>query len=215
MRISDWSSDVCSSDLMRVGLTREGVAEWGFRQEVPKEARLERARHMRLSGRFRADFNYSNLCYIALGLATERLSNRSLNELMLEAIFEPAGMGDSLSSGFGSPPPPGCAEPHMPIDGAARRVAELTGPNSEGSARVYLSARDAVKWMEWLIAADRAPDGQAQQALATIMSPQTAIGAADLRQAPEGGETAYGMGFVITNFAGGRLLSHEIGRAHV
>src|SRR3546814_12028877 len=92
MRISDWSSDVCSSDLMRVGLTREGVAEWGFRQEVPKEARLERARHMRLSGRFRADFNYSNLCYIALGLATERLSNRSLNELMLEAIFEPAGM---------------------------------------------------------------------------------------------------------------------------
>src|SRR3546814_12836335 len=63
---------------MRVGLTREGVAEWGFRQEVPKEARLERARHMRLSGRFRADFNYSNLCYIALGLATERLSNRSL-----------------------------------------------------------------------------------------------------------------------------------------
>src|SRR3546814_2563672 len=77
---------------MRVGLTREGVAEWGFRQEVPKEARLERARHMRLSGRFRSDFNYSNLCYIALGLATERLSNRSLNELMLEAIFEPAGM---------------------------------------------------------------------------------------------------------------------------
>src|SRR3546814_14617244 len=62
--------------------------------------------------------------------------------------------------------------------------------------------------MEWLIAADRASEGQAQQALATIMSPQTAIGAADLRQAPEGGETAYGMGFVITNFAGGRLLSH-------
>src|SRR3546814_13824358 len=65
--------------------------------------------------------------------------------------------------------------------------------------------------MEWLIAADRAPDGQAQQALAKTMSPQTAIGAADLRQAPEGGETASGMGFVITNFAGGRLLSNGVG----
>src|SRR3546814_17859655 len=95
---------------------------------------------------------------------------------MLEWIFEPAGMGDSLSSGFGSPPPPGCAEPHMPIDGATLRVAELTGPTPAGSARVYLSARDAVKWMEWLMAADRAHAGPGPQDLAAHMPQQTAFG---------------------------------------
>src|SRR3546814_12600439 len=71
-RLSDESltKKVTFRDLagMRVGLTREGVAAWGFRQGVPKEARLERARHLRLSGRFRAAFNYTHICYIAIGL---------------------------------------------------------------------------------------------------------------------------------------------------
>lgn len=193
---------------MRVGLTREGVAEWGIRQELPKQVRLARARHMHLSGRFRSDFSYSNLCYIALGLAAERLSRRSLDALMREVVFEPADMKGALSSGFGSPPPADRAEPHLPIDGSARRVAELTGPNSEGSARVYLCARDAVKWMNWLIGAGAKSDGRGARALATIMTPQIPIDPADLRQAPEGGKAAYGMGLVITNFAGTQLFSH-------
>src|SRR3546814_20292728 len=36
---------------MRVGPTREGVAEWGYSQEVTKEATLEHVRQLRPPGR--------------------------------------------------------------------------------------------------------------------------------------------------------------------
>src|SRR3546814_18134719 len=55
-RLSDESlrKKVTFRDLagMRVGLTREGADDWGFRQDVPKEARRDRALYKRRSGRF-------------------------------------------------------------------------------------------------------------------------------------------------------------------
>lgn len=82
---------------MTAGLGRDGIAEWGFSQEAPKAERIARARHMPVAGRPGADFAYSNLCYIALGLALERLTGRSLARLLRERIFQPLGMTDTKS----------------------------------------------------------------------------------------------------------------------
>jgi len=186
---------------MRVGLTRDGVAEWGFRQDAPTAERLARARHMALVAPFRDRVSYSNLCYIALAMAAAQKAGRPFAALFDEIIARPLGLKDSWSEGFGAPPRTAPAQPHMPLGGVARPVRELTGPNSEGSARIYLSARDATRWMGFLLAAfagsEIGPLGAADVAM--MMSPQAVERAPDRRLAPLGGNyVAYFLGLSIT-----------------
>lgn len=99
----------------------------------------------------------------------------------------------------------------MPDGQFALPVPDLTGPNSEGSARVHLSARDAITWLRFLLNASRGGAGPLTDAARTIMSPAADIAVPDPRRAPEGARCAYGMGMFATGFAGGRLLHHSGG----
>lgn len=193
---------------MRIGLSRAGIAEWGMRQDAAKSDRLARARHMELSARFRDRFSYSNLCYVALSLAAERLSGQSFPELVGE-LTAPLGMQATVSAGFGVEPPAG-ASPHLPLDGRPMPVRELTGPNSEGSARIHLDGNDALRWLRFLVdglaGSDAGPLRAA--ALAKMAAPAAAVAEPDRRLAPEGGACTYGMGFYAAAFLGRRLLRH-------
>src|SRR5690606_22414879 len=119
---------------LRVGIARDGIAEWGMRQDLPKPARLARARHMPMAAPFRTRFSYSNLCYIALSLAAERLAGKPYPALVRDTLCAPLGMQDSYSAGFDVAPGADAALPHMPSAGTPVAVRDLTGPNSEGSA---------------------------------------------------------------------------------
>ena len=196
---------------MRIGLSRAGIAEWGMRQDVPKRERLARARHMELSAGFRDRFSYSNLCYVALSLAAERLSGRAYPELV-RTLAVPLGMQATVSAGFGVEAPTG-AVPHLPLDGRPTPVRELTGPNSEGSARIYLNGDDALRWISFLLdglaGSDAGPLRAA--ALAEMAAPAAAVPGPDRRLAPEGGDCSYGMGFYTSAFLDQRLLRHAGG----
>jgi CubicO group peptidase (beta-lactamase class C family) len=215
LRFSDAAADNgCTfRDLatMRVGLARDGIAEWGIRQQLPREERLARARHMDFVAPFRSRFSYSNLCYIALSLAAERLAGQPYAQLVQDLICAPLGLSDTSSAGFGTLPPASAAIPHLPVAGATRGVRDLTGPNSEGSARIHLSGRDAIRWMRFLLDAlggsDAGPlSAAAVTAMATPFAPVTDP---DVRMAPQDGAgCAYGMGLFVTMLHGRRLLRH-------
>lgn len=193
---------------MRIGLSRAGIAEWGMRQDLPKASRLARARHMALAAGFRERFSYSNLCYIALALAAERVSGRPFPQLLRE-LTAPLGMHETVSAGFGVEPRASAA-PHLPVDGRPSAVRDLTGPNSEGSARIHLSGGDALRWLRFLLAglagSDAGPLRSAR--LAEMAEPAASIPEPEGRLAPEGGRCAYGMGFYLATFLGQRLLRH-------
>lgn len=197
---------------LRVGLGRDGIAEWGIDQHMPREARLARARHMAFAAPFRERFSYSNLCYIALALASERLGGRPYSSLVQQLFCAPLGLGDSFSAGFSASVDAGvgAALPCLAIDGNPVRVRDLTGPNSEGSARIHLSARDAGAWMRFLLEAlagsDRGPLSAA--AVADMASAHAAVRDADVRTAPGGDAWAYGMGLYTGRLNGRRLLRH-------
>lgn len=197
---------------LRVGLSRDGIAEWGMRQDLPKPARLARARHMGAAAPFRERFSYSNLCYIALSLAAERLAGKPYPALVQELICEPLGLLDSYSAGFGVAPGANAALPHMPQAGASPlAVRDLTGANSEGSARMHLSGRDAALWLRFLLGALDGSDAGPLPAAAVkaMATPHVTVPDPDIRMAPEqGAACAYGMGMFVTTWHGHTLLRH-------
>lgn len=193
---------------MRVGLGRAGIAEWGIRQDMSRSERLAHGRHIGLVRPFRDGFNYSNLGYIALGLAAERLSGRPYADLVHDLVCQPLGMTRTASIVEGVPAD--AAAPRMPIMGRMVEVRELTGANSEGSARIHMSADDAATWIRFLLLALRGEnDAPLSAAVRDMGRPWSPIPAADVRQAPEGdGQAAYGMGLAISRLRDGPLLRH-------
>lgn len=194
---------------MRTGLSRDGIAEWGIKQDLPKDQRVARSRHMAMMSGFRQRFTYSNLAYIAIGLAIERLTGHSLADVQRELLFQPLGMADVWSGSTQSGTPENICRPVVSFGEMAVRVEDLTGPNSEGSARIHLSARAAIPWLGFLLEISSGNlRSKAAKSHAEVFNPQTNIQAAEVRWAPEGGPCSYGMGFFISQFRGHRLLHH-------
>lgn len=196
---------------MRLGLGRGGIAEWGIDQRLAKGARLGRAAHMAWDAGFREGFAYSNLCYIALALAAERLAGRPYPELARDWIFAPLEMRGAVSAGFGVAAPPEAASPYLPIGGVPTPVRELTGPNSEGSARVYGSGHDALCWIRFLLEALAGSDAGPLPArsVAAMATPWALMREADPRHSPDGAPwCAYGMGLFLTTLHGRPLYRH-------
>lgn len=191
---------------MRTGLGREGVAEWGFDQRRPRTERLARARFMPLIRQPETGFTYSNLGYIALGLALERTTGRSINELLESMFFAPLGLRESFSAGFGVRVPDGAHAPAIDVGGSPVSVEDLTGPNSEGSARVHLSPRDALAWLGHL--AERLNEGPGRTGLSGLGHPHTAIAPDDMPLCPPADSSAYGCGLFMSDSRGTRLLHH-------
>lgn len=195
---------------MRTGLGRAGVAEWGIRQDIPASDRLAFGRHIGLAAPFRDRFSYSNLSYIALALAGERLAGRPYAELVRALVLEPLGMARTMSAGQGQPVPADAAEPQMPFRGRMVGVRELTGPNSEGSARIHMPATDAAVWLRSLLSSLRGSDEDPLAGVVRDMArPWAPAPAADRRQAPEGdGQAAYGMGLALSRLRDAPLVRH-------
>lgn len=191
---------------MRTGLGRDGIAEWGFDQKRPKSDRVSRARFMSRISLPGSGFTYSNLGYIALGLALERASGRRLGDLLSALFFDPLKMHDSRSAGADVDVLEYVHLPSLDVGGAAVAVPELTGPNSEGSARIYLSPRDALLWINHLIEQTQVERGHAS--LSELARPQTPVTAIEMPFCPPMESNAYGCGLFIGNLQGKRILHH-------
>jgi len=184
---------------MRLGLSRDGIAEWGFRPEAPVEQRLARAGALPFETPFRDRFSYSNVNYIALACATARLSGMSFAQCLRQLVFEPAGLHDATVENSTRN-----AWPHLPYGGAMVAVPELTGVNSQGSARIHLSARDAAAWLAFNIQqATERRDGGAE-----LFQPQSLVrataAASEALVAPWG----YGFGWFLSGSGETALFHH-------
>lgn len=185
---------------MRLGLSRAGIAEWGFRPDAPVLQRLARARGMALDTPFRDRFSYSNLGYIALAALTARLAGMDYARCMEQLVFAPRGLRRARLR-----PQRDAALPHLPVDGRMAPVPELTGESSEGSARVHICASDAVSWLAYLLRAARGGEGGA---MTELFRPQIPL--RPTAEARDGLPVAwaYGFGWHISAFKGRTVFNH-------
>ena len=185
---------------MRLGLTRAGIAEWGFRPDAPVLQRLARVSGMRFDAPFRDRFSYSNLNYIALAAVTARLVGADYARCMEQLVFLPRGLTRARLR-----PQRDTALPHLPVDGRMVPVPELTGESSEGSARVHICAADAVSWLSYLLRAVKGGEGKA---MSELFRPQIPV-----RPSAEAGDGlpaawAYGFGWHISAYKGRTVFIH-------
>lgn len=206
-----WLNDHCSfRDLaaMRVGLSRQGLPEWGVAADMDVRERLSRVRHLPRSAPFRERFTYSNLCYVALGLAASRSGDTSLADLFESEVTRPLGLKHSAFSAGSA----NClaASAYLPIGDVLTPVRELTGPSSYGSAGIVLSAVDAAVWLKELCEAARgSTHGKLDGAiLREMMMPVTPLAASDGVPALYPERHFYGYGFFVGEWLGRRLVRH-------
>lgn len=185
---------------MRLGLSRAGIAEWGFRPDVPVLQRLARARGMAFDTPFRDRFSYSNLGYIALAAVTARLAGMDYARCMEQLVFAPRGLRRARLR-----PQRDKALPHLPVDGRMAPVPELTGESSEGSARVHICASDAVSWLAYLL---RAAGGGEGAAMTELFKPQIPLRPAAETRDGSPAAWAYGFGWHISAFKGRTVFNH-------
>lgn len=185
---------------MRLGLSRDGIAEWGFRPDAPVLARLSRAGGMTFDAPFRDHFCYSNIGYIALAVATARLAGIDYARCMQELVFVPGGLKHAALN-----PGKNAAQPHLPIADRMQPVPELTGDNSQGSARVHLCAQDAAAWLSYMLHAARGAEGPA---MLQAFQPQIAVRPPMDFNNGLPMALAYGFGWSISSFRGRRLYNH-------
>ncbi len=194
-----WTARHCTfRDLagMRVGLTRDSIAEWGFRPDAPVETRLRRVRDMRFVAPFRDRFSYSNLNYIALATAAARIAGAPYHACLERLVLGPLKLVRAEATAE-------AVHPHMPIAGQMTPVPELTGDNSHGSARVYLSAEDAAVWLDHMLQlCVAAPNGGSELfACQSVVRPRS-------RSAEMPSVWGYGFGWMLAEHDGRQIHSH-------
>jgi D-aminopeptidase len=139
-------------------------------------------------------WNYNNGAYVLLSTAIERVTGRSLADVLRERIFEPVGMRDTLLHAFDDRFLPNSATLHMTSrDGHFER--SNLGTTLAGDGGIVSTIDDMLRWLAHM----DAPVVGTAATWRTMKSPQTL---------ENGTSTGYGLGLITDHYRGVETLSH-------
>ncbi|MBK8097160.1 MAG: serine hydrolase [Planctomycetes bacterium] len=191
----------------RCGLkTFAGDLLW-YGTSYPEAEVLARMAKLPITQRFREEFGYQNLMYMAAGMVLQRATGQSWEDLLEERLLRPLGMNDSRACAQRLPADAEIALPH--IDG--KPVPDHLFSAAKAAASMYSSVRELTAWIRMLLANGRWQDQAllAPPALAEMWRPHVGIGSGsgattdDLR--------GYGMGWFLYVENGKKLVEHDGG----
>lgn len=140
---------------------------------------------------------YNNGGYLLLSAAIERIAEQSLEEVMRQRIFGPAGMYDTMLRRWDTDFVPNSAALHM-TDSKGRYVRSYLGMELTGDAGVVSTVDDMLRWLAHM---DEPRVGNSATWKA-MKAPQSLA---------NGTSTAYGMGLVTDTYRGVNILYHDGG----
>jgi D-aminopeptidase len=139
-------------------------------------------------------WNYNNGGYMMLSAAIERITGRSLEEVLHERIFVPVGMYDTLLRRFDTDFVPNSATPHMTKQTGGFEKSYL-GSAADGCGGVISTVDDMLRWLAHM---DAPWVGQAPT-WALMKAPQYLA---------NGCSTGYGLGLMNRRHRGVATLGH-------
>lgn len=189
----------------RAGLARNDLA-WIMNPSWSREELVSRLGQLPLCGELRAQWQYSNFGYALAGLAMERASGTSYDELLTTRIFDPAGMHRTRPISLRGADPDQ-AEPYLVRDGVAVPTAWRVMPGMAPAGGVLTCAEDSVRWL--LVQLGHGPiDADVVRRTHHLRVP-VPPGAELLF--PELRLYGYAMGWMVATLRGRRLLWHSGG----
>jgi CubicO group peptidase (beta-lactamase class C family) len=174
---------------------------------------LRRARHLPSSGRFRADYGYHNVMYIAAGEVVTAASGVSWDDFLADRLFRPLGMTRSTTRSAIVDTRDNVATSHTRVDGAVTAVARRNYDNIGGAGAVWSSAHDMGQWVR-LQLGDGSLGGArilSSAALREMHTPQTLIRSDSVseRLFPDTHFRAYGLGWNVQDYRGRKMVHHS------
>lgn len=131
----------------RIGVVRGGLIDFGLANHFSYDEIARRIGHARRTGTFRGTFSYCNAAFNVAVLAMQRITSRSLGDLLDQYLFQPLGMQDT-SLGSNARNAVGRARAHT-ID-RTDAVVEIDEDDDwvrPGAGGLLSSARDQQRWL--------------------------------------------------------------------
>jgi len=176
----------------RVGLSRAHLAEFG--SDLSRAEVLARAVDAPKLAEFRTRHCYSNLGFVITAEVVSRLAGEPFDRFVAGRFLEPLAMADSTAAARGWRAIANVADPHQEWDYRQIPVMPLDSDNFMGAGSLYVSAHDAVAWLQLQLGRS----GLIAQASLDEMQ------RAQIRDPVE-----YGLGWRVGSHAGRRFAAHE------
>lgn len=194
----------------RSGLSR-GDQVW-YGTEFGRDEILRRTRYLEPSWGFREQFGYQNLMYLAAGQVVPALTDTSWDDFVIERIFRPLGMTNSVTSTIPLAGMTNVASPHAEIDGTVKPVAWRNLDNVGPAGSINSSVRDMAQWLRLQLGGGEYLGQRllSEDAIAAMHSPETIIplegGWATM--ALESHFLTYGLGWFLHDYRGRKVVQH-------
>lgn len=196
----------------RSGLGRRGDALW-YGTGHGREEVIRRVRHLEPNSGFRSEFGYQNIMFLTAGEATAAAAGRSWDDLVDERIFTPLGMDRTNTSVSAVSRTSNVAQPHEATPEGPGAIPWRNIDNVAPAGSINSSAAEMARWVTFLLASGEWQGERllAEETFHTITSPHTIMGNPTDTLAPSRHFRAYGLGVVLSDYKGRRILSHTGG----
>jgi CubicO group peptidase (beta-lactamase class C family) len=174
---------------------------------------LRRARHLPASGRFRADYGYHNIMYIAAGELLAASSGTSWDDFLADRIFRPLGMTRSTTRATVVDTRDNVSVSHTMVNGVVTPLVRRNYDNIGGAGAAWSSAIDMAQWVRFHLANGSYNGDQllSPATLRELHTPQTLIRSDTVaeRLFPDTNFRAYGLGWSLQDYRGRKLVHHS------
>lgn len=211
------TADLRVRDLLchRSGLgTFSGDLLWWQTDYSPRQV-LERVKHLKPAGPFRAHYGYSNLMFLAAGEVIQEVSGQSWNDFVAARILQPAGMARTISSTTLLETKQNYAMPHKTHpDLSSEPLPWVNWDSMVAAGGIISSADDMANWMKIQLARGKLHGGDSQgnrlfsgKQSHEMWHPQTII-PVSAGASSSGQYRAYGLGWSLRDYQGHKVVGH-------
>jgi CubicO group peptidase (beta-lactamase class C family) len=198
---------------------RSGLGTWAgdvlLLSSYSAEEVVRRVRHIPPAFGFRAGYGYSNLMFVAAGLVISAVSGLSWDDFIRQRLFEPLGMGESVTNPryFGTNA--NIAMPHEDVKGALQAIPYGEDINVGAAGSICASVADIAIWLRMQLNEGQL-DGKTILSPAILQethSPHTPIRLSALEKKifPSRHFAAYGLGWFLSDIHGRLTIRHTGG----
>lgn len=173
---------------------------------------VRRARYLEPAGKFRADYGYSNLMFVAAGEIIAAVTGASWNEYVKTTFFEPLGMGRTVTSTTDLERMNNVATPHREKDGAVIPLYWYNWDAMAAAGGIISSVSDMSRWLRLQL--DHGVwDGDtifSEGAQRTMWTPQISyvVSRGSEEMYPTTHFRGYGLGWSLMDYQGHKVMSH-------